>query len=121
MRGEGKVAAQHVGRTALIYVRQSTMAQVREYALAEEAARLGWPASSIEEVIDADLGVSAGPPKAGTASRCRTPPVKGVGEPCAGEPHARFDGRGLETGRFVTAPVPDPSNLGSVGGSVSWR
>ena len=57
MRGEGKVAAQHVGRTALIYVRQSTMAQVREYALAEEAARLGWPASSIE-VIDADLGVS---------------------------------------------------------------
>ena len=65
MRGEGKVAAQHVGRTALIYVRQSTMAQVREhtestarqYALAEEAVRLGWPASSIE-VIDADLGVS---------------------------------------------------------------
>jgi hypothetical protein len=25
------------------------------------------------------------------------PPVNGVGEPCAGEPHARFDGRGLET------------------------
>src|SRR5664280_3712697 len=54
MRGKGKVAAQHVGRTALIYVRQSTMAQVREhtestarqYALAEEAARLGWPAQT---------------------------------------------------------------------------
>jgi Group II intron, maturase-specific domain len=30
-------------------------------------------------------------------SRRRTPPVKGVGEPCAGEPHARFDGRALET------------------------
>ncbi len=27
---------------------------------------------------------------------CRTPPVKGVGEPCAGEPHARFDGGELE-------------------------
>src|SRR6476620_4212842 len=27
----------------------------------------------------------------------RTPPVKNVGKPCAGEPHARFDGRGLET------------------------
>jgi len=23
--------------------------------------------------------------------------VKDVGEPCAGEPHARFDGEGLET------------------------
>ena len=43
----------------------------------------------------------------------RTPPVKGVGEPCAGEPHARFDGRGLETERYygVTAPAPDPTNL----------
>jgi hypothetical protein len=29
------------------------------------------------------------------------PPVNGVGEPCAGEPHARYDGRGLETGRHV--------------------
>jgi hypothetical protein len=26
------------------------------------------------------------------------PAVNGVGEPCAGEPHARFDGRALETG-----------------------
>jgi hypothetical protein len=25
--------------------------------------------------------------------------VKNVGKPCAGKPHARFDGRGLETGR----------------------
>lgn len=65
MRGENKVGRQHQDRTALIYIRQSTMAQVREhtestarqYALAEEAARLGWPASAIE-VIDADLGVS---------------------------------------------------------------
>jgi len=40
--------------------------------------------------------------------------VKGVGEPCAGEPHARFDGRGLETERTsVTAPAPDPTNLQS--------
>jgi hypothetical protein len=27
--------------------------------------------------------------------------VKGVGEPGAGEPHARIDGRGLETGRYL--------------------
>jgi hypothetical protein len=25
------------------------------------------------------------------------PAVNGVGKPCAGKPHARFDGRGLET------------------------
>ena len=32
-----------------------------------------------------------------------------VGEPCAGEPQARFVGRGLETGgkRYRTAPAPD--------------
>jgi DNA invertase Pin-like site-specific DNA recombinase len=65
MRGETKVGRQHLERTALIYIRQSTMAQVRDhgestarqYALADEAAWLGWPASGIE-VIDADLGVS---------------------------------------------------------------
>jgi hypothetical protein len=48
------------------------------------------------------------------AGSSRTPPVKNVGEPCAGEPHARFDGRGLETGRFgVTAPAPDPTTTRS--------
>jgi hypothetical protein len=35
--------------------------------------------------------------------------VNDVGEPCAGEPRARFDGRGLETEHHgVTAPVLDP-------------
>ena len=44
--------------------------------------------------------------------------MKGVGEPCAGEPHARFDGRGLETERIsVTAPAPDPTNLGGMPGA----
>jgi hypothetical protein len=59
------VGREHLERTALIYIRQSTMAQVRDhgestarqYALVEEAARLGWPASQVE-VIDTDLGVS---------------------------------------------------------------
>jgi hypothetical protein len=32
---------------------------------------------------------------------CRT--VNDVGEPCAGEPHARFDGRALETGWLRSA------------------
>jgi hypothetical protein len=67
------------------------------------------------------------------------PPVKNVGKPCAGEPHARFDGRGLETEAIpamveakaargetpagalrptaeplATAPAPDPPRLRSL-------
>jgi DNA invertase Pin-like site-specific DNA recombinase len=65
MNGEAKITASHRSRTAIIYVRQSTMVQVRDhtesttrqYALAGEAERLGWPAEAVE-VIDADLGVS---------------------------------------------------------------
>ena len=46
--------------------------------------------------------------------------MKDVGEPCAGEPHARFDGRGLETERYrVTAPVPDPTATAVTAGLVS--
>ena len=40
---------------------------------------------------------SSHPDPTGPGGSSRTPPVKGVGEPCAGEPHARFDGRELET------------------------
>jgi DNA invertase Pin-like site-specific DNA recombinase len=65
MNGEAKITASHRSRTAIIYVRQSTMVQVRDhtesttrqYALAGEAERLGWPAEAVE-VIDTDLGVS---------------------------------------------------------------
>jgi DNA invertase Pin-like site-specific DNA recombinase len=65
VRGTHKIAASHLDRWAVIYLRQSSMAQVREntestarqYALADEAVRLGWPASQVE-VIDADLGLS---------------------------------------------------------------
>jgi hypothetical protein len=34
--------------------------------------------------------------------------MKHVGEPCAGEPHARFDGGWLETGAHRTAPAAYP-------------
>jgi hypothetical protein len=38
------------------------------------------------------------------------PAVNDVGEPCAGEPHARFDGRRLETEHTrATAPAADPT------------
>ncbi len=60
-----KVRAQHLNREALVYVRQSTMAQVRfnqestqrQYALRERALSLGWPEEHIR-VIDGDLGIS---------------------------------------------------------------
>jgi hypothetical protein len=52
----------------------------------------------------------------------RTPPVKDVGEPCAGEPHARFDGRELESGcHRITAPAPDPAVAAGSARSASGR
>ena len=65
MNGEHKITSWHRERTALIYLRQSTMAQVRQhtestrsqYGLADTAAGLGWARTSIE-VIDTDLGIS---------------------------------------------------------------
>jgi hypothetical protein len=39
--------------------------------------------------------------------------VKDVGEPCAGEPHARFDGEGLETEQELPRqPLTQPSSGG---------
>lgn len=60
-----KVKPSHRARVALVYVRQSSAAQVehnrestmRQYALAQRAAALGWPAERIT-VIDDDLGLS---------------------------------------------------------------
>ena len=50
IRGEQKVTGAHLERAAIVYVRQSTLMQVREhtestlrqYDLAGQAARLGW-------------------------------------------------------------------------------
>ncbi len=65
MNGEHKITGSHRERACMIYLRQSSMAQVREhtestrsqYALADKAAALGWARGDIE-VIDTDLGVS---------------------------------------------------------------
>jgi DNA invertase Pin-like site-specific DNA recombinase len=62
---ESKVTTAHRGRAAVVYVRQSSLAQVsrnrestaRQYDLAARAAELGWPRSAVR-VIDNDLGVS---------------------------------------------------------------
>jgi len=60
-----KIQATHLGRCAYVYVRQSTLAQVREhteslerqYELAFRAQALGWKPVQVI-VVDEDLGCS---------------------------------------------------------------
>src|SRR6058998_983719 len=60
-----KVSVDHLARTAYLYVRQSTLRQVkdntesaeRQYALRQRAVQLGWPSEQIV-VIDTDQGQS---------------------------------------------------------------
>lgn len=60
-----KVQDHHRERSAAIYIRQSTMGQVRhhqesterQYAFKARAQELGWPAESVQ-ILDADLGQS---------------------------------------------------------------
>ncbi|HEX6520316.1 MAG TPA: recombinase family protein [Streptosporangiaceae bacterium] len=62
---EWKITASHLRRPAVIYVRQSTLAQVernrestaRQYDLVSRARELGWPRNAVT-VIDEDLGIS---------------------------------------------------------------
>src|SRR5664280_2101716 len=72
-------------------VREHTESTARQYALAEEAARLGWPASSID-VIDADQGVS------GRSTEGRDGFKGLVARVCLGEVGAIF---GLEVSRLA--------------------
>jgi DNA invertase Pin-like site-specific DNA recombinase len=59
------ISEHHLGKTAFVYVRQSTMQQVRhhqesterQYALREKAVELGWNEASVQ-VLDHDLGKS---------------------------------------------------------------
>lgn len=65
MNERAKITASHLSRQAIVYLRQSSTAQVennrestdRQYALAAKARELGWPADRIV-VIDEDLGLS---------------------------------------------------------------
>jgi len=65
VNGAAKIVGGHRDRLAVVYLRQSSMAQVREhtestmrqYGLVEEAVRLGWAREAVV-VIDTDLGVS---------------------------------------------------------------
>jgi len=99
MSAPNKLRATHLERTAIIYVRQSSPAQVRDnresqarqYALVEQAAQLGWPASQID-VIDADLGIS------GRSAERRAGFREVVSRVCLGEVGAIF---GLEVARLA--------------------
>lgn len=65
MSDSSKVTAEHRRRSACVYVRQSTNAQVehhresteRQYQLVERAVQLGWSHDQVR-VVDEDLGVS---------------------------------------------------------------
>ena len=62
---DNKITPVHIGRAAVVYIRQSTAAQVehhrestaRQYALVQRACDLGWPKQQVL-VIDEDLGIS---------------------------------------------------------------
>ncbi len=77
---ESKITASHLRRTAVIYVRQSSLAQVdrnkestaRQYDLVARAHALGWPSSAVS-VIDEDLGVSGAAPPGGPGSPIWSP------------------------------------------------
>jgi DNA invertase Pin-like site-specific DNA recombinase len=99
MSGPQTITRRHLDRLAIVYVRQSTLTQVREhtestarqYALAEEAARLGWEASAIV-TIDTDLGLS------GRSASGRAGFTEVVSRVCVGEVGAIF---GLEISRLA--------------------
>jgi len=99
MTSDSKVQRPHLQRTAMIYVRQSTLAQVRQhtestsrqYGLSSEAVRLGWTAAQVE-VIDTDLGLS------GRSAGNRAGFKDMLGRVCAGEVGAIF---GLEVSRLA--------------------
>ena len=99
MSGPGKITSRHLARLAVVYIRQSTLAQVREhtestarqYALATDAVQLGWEAAKIV-TIDADLGLS------GRSASARTGFKELVSRVCMGEVGAVF---GLEVSRLA--------------------
>jgi len=103
MNGQSKITRSHRDRVALVYVRQSTLAQVREhgesatrqYALGALAADLGWPPQNVT-IVDADLGLS------GDIASQRSGFREVVARVCLGEIGAIF---GLEVSRLGRCPA----------------
>jgi len=98
LSAERKITGSHLERLAMVYLRQSSPAQVRlntrsterQYGLADEAARLGWERERIV-VIDGDLGIS------GRDAHQRKGYKEMVARVCLGEVGAIF---GLEVSRL---------------------
>jgi DNA invertase Pin-like site-specific DNA recombinase len=94
-----KITRSHLERSALIYIRQSSLAQVRDntestarqYALAEAAVALGWDRRDVQ-IIDADLG------RSGRTAQGRDGYRDLVSQVCLGEVGAIF---GLEISRLA--------------------
>jgi len=94
-----KITRSHRERTALIYIRQSSLAQVRDntestarqYALADTAVGLGWDRGDVR-IIDADLG------RSGRSAQGRDGYRELVAQVCLGEVGAIF---GLEISRLA--------------------
>ena len=86
MNGAHKISQRHRDRLVLVYLRQSTMAQVRDhsestmrqYALAGAAVALGWDHSQVV-VLDKDLGQS------GRSTHGRRDFQEVMAKVCAGE------------------------------------
>ena len=96
-----KISSSHLERSAVVYLRQSSPKQVREnfrsterqYALADEAERLGWESERVV-VLDGDLGISG----RFSDSRAREGYKQLVARVCLGEVGAVF---GLEIARLA--------------------
>ena len=118
-----KIRDVHVNRLAMVYVRQSTPQQVlenresreRQYALAEFAQRLGWPAERVM-VIDEDQGQSG---KTATRVAAAVAPVRlqhgrlGLGVVRGSPVAAGANGVGLCFIRGASLPDPNRILLGS--------
>src|SRR5258705_4739039 len=99
MRSASKITASHGARLAVVYVRQSSLVQVREhtesttrqYGLAATAVEMGWAPGGVL-VVDADLGVS------GRFGVHRDGFTELVARVCRGEVGAIF---GLEVSRLA--------------------
>src|SRR6266498_233269 len=95
--GELVAALANMGQAALAQVRQHTESTQRQYALAAEAQRLGWPDARVE-VIDDDLGLS------GRSADGRSGFRELVGRVCVGEVGAIL---GLEVSRLARSSAED--------------
>ena len=81
-----KITADHLGRGAFVYIRQSTADQLvhnlesrrRQYGLADRARQLGW---SAVEVNDDDLGRSEAASVGRVSSACWLRSVRGGSAP----------------------------------------